>query len=175
MTRSLLLSDSCGFVDLGHPVWQEDGSVVYNSCWPSPAQSFSGPSPIGLVAIFYCHRFETSLFVASYDSQGHGGGIQPRLHTGDETHLHDCPHYITLAQTAWETTFLTVTLYYLHIHCCRNVFIEPLLSTGHLMWLHSSSFQTSCHTVLKHFFFLILNTLSLVILHVPHGLPLPGN
>jgi hypothetical protein len=27
-------------------------------------------------------RFETSLFVASYDSQGHGGGIRPRLHTG---------------------------------------------------------------------------------------------
>jgi hypothetical protein len=34
------------------------------------------------VVIFYCLRFETSLFVASYDSQGHGGGIQPRLHTG---------------------------------------------------------------------------------------------
>jgi hypothetical protein len=34
------------------------------------------------VAIFYCLRFETSLFVASYDSQGHGGGTRPRLHTG---------------------------------------------------------------------------------------------
>jgi hypothetical protein len=46
--------------------------------------------------IFYCLRFETpttwrarlcpkamgSLFVASYDSQGDGGGIRPRLHTG---------------------------------------------------------------------------------------------
>jgi hypothetical protein len=31
---------------------------------------------------FYCLRLETSLFVASYDSQGHGGGIRPRLHTG---------------------------------------------------------------------------------------------
>jgi hypothetical protein len=30
----------------------------------------------------YCLRFETSLFIASYDSQGHGGGILPRLHTG---------------------------------------------------------------------------------------------
>jgi hypothetical protein len=30
----------------------------------------------------YCLRFETSLFVASYDSQGHGGGIRSRLHTG---------------------------------------------------------------------------------------------
>jgi hypothetical protein len=25
---------------------------------------------------------ETSIFVASYDSQGHGGGIRPRLQTG---------------------------------------------------------------------------------------------
>jgi hypothetical protein len=74
----------CGFVDLGRPLWREDGSVVYNCCWPSAAQSFSGPSPVGLVAIFYCLGFETSLFVASYDSQGHGGGIRPRLHTGSE-------------------------------------------------------------------------------------------
>jgi hypothetical protein len=27
-------------------------------------------------------QIETSLFIASYDSQGHGGGIRPRLHTG---------------------------------------------------------------------------------------------
>jgi hypothetical protein len=34
------------------------------------------------VTIFYCSRFETSLFVASYDSRGHGGCIRPRLRTG---------------------------------------------------------------------------------------------
>jgi hypothetical protein len=50
--------------------------------WLSPAQSFSGPSPVALMTIFYCLRFETSLFVAVYDSQGYGGGIRPRLHTG---------------------------------------------------------------------------------------------
>jgi hypothetical protein len=33
---------------------------LYNCCWPSPAQLFSGPSPVGLVTIFYCLRFETS-------------------------------------------------------------------------------------------------------------------
>jgi hypothetical protein len=32
---------------------------VYNFCWPSPAQSFSGPSPAGLMTTFYCLRFET--------------------------------------------------------------------------------------------------------------------
>jgi hypothetical protein len=77
-----IMSDSCGFVDVGRSLWREDGSVVYNSCWPSPAQSFSGPSPLELMTIFYCLRFETSLFVASYDSQGYCGGIRPRLHTG---------------------------------------------------------------------------------------------
>jgi hypothetical protein len=29
-----------------HPLWREDGPVVYNCCWPSPVQSFSGPSPV---------------------------------------------------------------------------------------------------------------------------------
>jgi hypothetical protein len=54
----LFLSDSCGFVDVGRPLWREDGSAVHNCCWPPPAQWFSGPSPAGLM-IFYCLRFET--------------------------------------------------------------------------------------------------------------------
>jgi hypothetical protein len=44
---------------VGLSLWREDGSVVYNCSWPSPAQPFSGPSPVGLVTIFYCLRFET--------------------------------------------------------------------------------------------------------------------
>jgi hypothetical protein len=101
-------SDSCGFVGVGRSLWRENGSAVYNCCWASPAQSFLGPSPAGLVAIFYCLRFETpptwragpciyipqkqggtlhpqaqgSLFVASDDSQGYVGGIRTRLHAG---------------------------------------------------------------------------------------------
>jgi hypothetical protein len=82
-TRFLLLSDSCGFVDVKRSLWREDESVVYSCCWPLPAQSYSGPSPVGLVTIVYCLRVETSLFVASSDSQGYGGGIRPRLHTGN--------------------------------------------------------------------------------------------
>jgi hypothetical protein len=81
-TRFLLLSESFEFVDMGRSIWREDGNVIYNCCWSSPAQSFSGPSPVGLETIFYCLRFETSLFVASYDSQGYGGGILTLLHTG---------------------------------------------------------------------------------------------
>jgi hypothetical protein len=42
------------------PLRREDGSVVYNCCWPSPKQSFSGPSPAGLIIIFNCLRFATA-------------------------------------------------------------------------------------------------------------------
>jgi hypothetical protein len=44
------------------PLRLEDGSVVYNFCWSSPAQSFSDPSPVGLMTILYCLRFETPPF-----------------------------------------------------------------------------------------------------------------
>jgi hypothetical protein len=44
---------------MGHSLWREDGSIVYNFCWSSSAQSFSGPSPAGLMTVFYCLRFET--------------------------------------------------------------------------------------------------------------------
>jgi hypothetical protein len=80
MTRYLLLFDSYGLVFVGCPLGREEEFVFCICCWPLPAQSFSGPSPLGLATVFYCLRFETSLFVASYDSQGHGGGIRLRLH-----------------------------------------------------------------------------------------------
>jgi hypothetical protein len=79
----------------------------------SPAQSFSVPSPAGLMTVFYCHGFETppqtwrtrspylyhpgtgwpplysqalaSLFVASYDSQGYCGGIESASTPGSPT------------------------------------------------------------------------------------------
>jgi hypothetical protein len=79
-------SDSYVLDSVGRPLWREDGSVFCMFRWPLPAQSFSGPSPLGLANVFYCLRFETSLFVASYDSQGYGGGIRPRLHTGYSNH-----------------------------------------------------------------------------------------
>jgi hypothetical protein len=65
----------------------------------SPAQSFSGPSPLDLATIFYSLSFETSLFVASHDSQGHGRGIRPRLHTGRQQCL-TTSRYIASARAA---------------------------------------------------------------------------
>jgi hypothetical protein len=53
------LSDSCVFVEAGRLLWRQDASIIYNCCWPSPAQSFSGLSPAGLMTTFYCLRFET--------------------------------------------------------------------------------------------------------------------
>jgi hypothetical protein len=52
-TGFLLLSESCGFVDVGRSLWRENESVIYNCCWSSPAQSFLGPIPAGPVTIFY--------------------------------------------------------------------------------------------------------------------------
>jgi hypothetical protein len=39
----------------------EDRSVVYSCCWSLPAQSFSGPSPLGLMTTSYCLRLKTPL------------------------------------------------------------------------------------------------------------------
>jgi hypothetical protein len=80
MITYLFLSDRYVLLSVGRPIWREDGSVFCMCRWPLPAQYFSGPSPLGLETVFYCLRFGISRFVASYDSQGHGGGIRPRLH-----------------------------------------------------------------------------------------------
>jgi hypothetical protein len=104
--RFLLLWDIHGFVEVGRPLWQKDGSVVNHCCWTSPTQSFLGSSPAGLLTTVSDSRLPNlegqvpvfispsnmvtqlypqvlhSLFVASYDSQGCGGGIRNRLHTG---------------------------------------------------------------------------------------------
>jgi hypothetical protein len=145
-TRFLLLSDSCGFVDVGSSLWREDGSVVYNCCWPSPAQSFSGSSPVGPAITFYCLRFETSLFVASYDSQGYGRGIWPIT-------ILSWTLFITILH--WQNRKHSFQLYlyclekgifrfYLRIRCRGSAFTEPLHSNGHLLWLYYSGFQAPC-------------------------------
>jgi hypothetical protein len=75
MTRFLLLSVSCGFVDVGHSLWGEDGCVIYNCCWPLPVQSFSG----GTRNHILLPQIWDFLFVISYGSQGYSGSIRPDL------------------------------------------------------------------------------------------------
>jgi hypothetical protein len=83
-------------------------NLLYNCFWASTEQSLLGRSPAELTTIFYCLIWDSpnlegqvpvfisprkrvaqlypqalsSLFVASYDSQGYGRGILTRLHTG---------------------------------------------------------------------------------------------
>jgi hypothetical protein len=83
-------------------------NLLYKCFWALPEQSLLGRSPAELTAMFYCliwdspnlagqvpvfisprnrvaqlyHRALGSLFVASYDSQGYGGDVLTRLHTG---------------------------------------------------------------------------------------------
>jgi hypothetical protein len=136
------------------PLWREDGSVFYICCWPLPVQCFFGPSPLGLATIFYCLTFETSLFVASYDSQDHGGGIRSRLHTGISLLAWNSALYSLGAADPTENTSLRMRVYWpvtqkrvssIVTYCCThypatgclpraclrgNVCIEPLLSSG---------------------------------------------
>jgi hypothetical protein len=47
---------SCGCVVVGRPHWREIGSVVFSHCWASPAESFSGLSPAGVMTKFHFHN-----------------------------------------------------------------------------------------------------------------------
>jgi hypothetical protein len=106
-TRFSLLSASCGFVDVERPLSWEDGFIVYISAGPrqrshslvpvpqhslyhillsqildSPNLEDQVPAFISCskrVAQLYPHALG-SLFVASYESQGYGGGTRIRLH-----------------------------------------------------------------------------------------------
>jgi hypothetical protein len=80
VTIYVLLFDSWVFF-VEHPLLREDVAVFCICCWPLPAQFFSCPCTLGLSTILYTLRFESSFYVASYDSQARGGGIRLCLHT----------------------------------------------------------------------------------------------
>jgi hypothetical protein len=99
--------DNYRCVTLCRPLWRENGSLLYNCFWALPEQSHLGRNPAELTALFYCliwnapnlanqvpliisprnrvaqlyPRAFGSLSVASYESQGIGGGILTRIHT----------------------------------------------------------------------------------------------
>jgi hypothetical protein len=54
---------------------------VLQDSWPL-SQIRDSPNLEGQVPVFISPQTLGSLFVASYDSQGYGGGIRNRLHTG---------------------------------------------------------------------------------------------
>jgi hypothetical protein len=78
---------------------------------------------MGLVTIIYCLRFETSLFVGSYDSQGYGGSIRPRLHVGLLTASITCPPFIPRCEPNTEHYVQQLTLFRVYPLLCKRVFI----------------------------------------------------
>jgi hypothetical protein len=95
---------------VGRPLWREDGPVFCICCWPCQ-RSLSRVQVPWYSRPYFTLRFETSLFVATYDSQGHGGGIRPRLQTDWLTTAWLVSTlYNPLARTAQKTPFPTVSL-----------------------------------------------------------------
>jgi hypothetical protein len=113
--------DYWSFFILLRPLWREDGSIIYCTIDSGPCQnshsriqvhqnsrpyiavSFDSPNLEGQVPVFISPRNTvaqlhpwalSSLLVASYDSQGCGGGILTRLHTG-------CRWYIYIYIYIW--------------------------------------------------------------------------
>jgi hypothetical protein len=147
MTRYLLLFDSYGRVFVERPLWREDGSVICTCCWPLPAQSFSGPSPLELATIFYCLRFETSRFVASYDSQGHGGGIRPRLHTSFLIDSRNCSAYNISERTVQKTPILCCCFQYYSVTAVVQLFLSRSLPNN---W---STFHNMLYIIMLLFYY----------------------
>jgi hypothetical protein len=104
---------------------------------------FLGSESLGTQTIFYGLRFETSLFVASYDSQGHGGGIRPRFPTSSWRQALTViwprvwPHRIHFHCLALDVLYCCVFIGtslpgngLFTKNLSGNVFIEPLPSNG---------------------------------------------
>jgi hypothetical protein len=122
---------------------------------------------MGLVTIIYCLRFETSLFVASYDSQGYGGGIRPRLHTGFNSDP-SCLRSYSIWRPQEKTSFpnnssivVDVSLLRLCIETAafrlfltfsllRECVYQIMLSNERLLGLRRSGFQASGHNIKRY-------------------------
>jgi hypothetical protein len=79
----LLLSDICWFIDVGPPSLTRVRVCRLQFLLASPAQSFSGPNPAGLMIIFYCLRFEPpptwrSIFPYLYPPETEWPSYSPR-------------------------------------------------------------------------------------------------
>jgi hypothetical protein len=175
-TTLLLLSDSCGFVHVGRSLWGGNGSVVYNCCWSSPAQSFLGHESLGTPGwrgpgphIYIPQEQGGPVippgtgfpFSRLYDPQGYGGGIRTRLHA-----VYSTPLELLLIRP-WGGLLLKRRL---TLSCIvLGVFSDPLPSKGRptvtrvdsrenvlteslplneqLFWFRYSDARASCHNI----------------------------
>jgi hypothetical protein len=148
MTKYFLHFNSYGLVFVGRPLWREDGSVFSICCWPLPAQFFSDPCPN------YCLRFETSLFIASYDSQGHGGGIWPRLHMDIQYMAAEVSQSQGHIATDGQTVCLSWCRIYLLLFdsYCLVLWRAPSLTRGRICHM-SESVSSNKSTVIMYNYF----------------------
>jgi hypothetical protein len=127
--RLQLLLDLANAVILGSESRGNRDHILLSQIRDSPNLEGQVPvfiSPRNRVAQLYPQALG-SLFVASYDSQGYGGGIRTRLHAGSLKTLLTGLGYNTSARTAYKNLF----------HYCfslaaveTSLFAEPLLSNG---------------------------------------------
>jgi hypothetical protein len=121
MTRSFFSLMIVGFLGAPSLTRGRVCNLLYNCFWALPEQSLLGRSPAELTAISYCLIWDSpnlegrvpvfksprkrvaqiypralgSLSVASYDSQGYGGGILSRLHsTRDSFSMQSIPCFL---------------------------------------------------------------------------------
>jgi hypothetical protein len=66
MTRFLLLSDSCGFLDVGHSRWWEGRSAVCNCFWPLPVMNTHATTEELLGTLFYMWSVSYQRKVGNY-------------------------------------------------------------------------------------------------------------
>jgi hypothetical protein len=71
-----LLLDCPRFVDVGIPLWQEDGSVVYSYCWTSPAVSLEY-KPLGTCDVYQRLSQPGGPGSRIYIPQEQGGPVKP--------------------------------------------------------------------------------------------------
>jgi hypothetical protein len=94
------------------------------------------------------------LSISSYDSQGYGGGIRPRLHTGLGLTA-DFPlttyWVFDTSRTAYTRIRSQTVVLLFRMHSLpRNVSIELLPSNGRLFWLHYSGFYALVEATQTH-------------------------
>jgi hypothetical protein len=151
-------------VFMWHHLWREDVSVVYNCYWSSPAQSFSGPTPSGLMTTFYCLRCETPptwrarfpyLYPLGTGWPGYVPGTGFPSVASYDSHIYrnsDSAHgFVIKPQHGPHRN----NRFQYFLYCCvrnicyGNAFGAPLPSNGRIHSFHNYGFQPSCHNNIR--------------------------